>query len=264
VSHPSTQLHFSTKEMTITLSIHFLHGFLQKQKKIGTAFCTVLLCMSMSFFLSCNNSPKPFASSTDSLLNEIAKLKQQVKTGDMIFRNNDDMESESLRNFNKVDKRFSHCGITVWDSAQKNIMVYHSFSGKENPGDYIMFQNFDSFVSPKGKLGISIYRFAINDSETHRFVDTLSKYYDQKVRFDKNFNLVDDSVMYCAEYIVKSIERATNNRVKIPTTRMKNTGNNNYLNGYKYTAPYFEYYALDNLMINPFVKEIVEVKFVQY
>ncbi len=235
----------------------------QKQSK-PLVFYSLAFLLFLQLFNSCKNSPKPITTVTDSLLNEIAKLKTQVKTGDLIFRNNDDMESESLRNFNKVDKRFSHCGVTVWDSAHKNIFVYHSFAGKENPTEQILFQSFDSFVYPKGKLGVSLYRFAISDSENNHFIDTLSKFYHQKIKFDKNFNLLDDSVMYCAEFIVKAIERATNKRIQIPTTRMKNSGNNYYLNGYKYTAPYFEYYALDNLMLNPFVKEIAEVKYVQY
>lgn len=263
-SHTASASLFSTLNMTNSRSTNsWLSTFFQPQLKSCGLFSFVML-ISSYFFTACSNNPKPLLTVTDSLLKEIAKLKAQVKSGDLIFRNNDDMESESLRNFNKVDKRFSHCGVTVWDSALDQMMVYHSFAGKENLGDYIMFQNFDSFVNPKGKLGISLYRFAMNEAENKNFIDTLQKYHDKKIRFDKQFNLADDSVMYCAEYIVKSIERATNQRIKIPTTRINNNGLDNYLNGYKYTAPYFEYYALDNLMINPFVKEIAEVKFVQY
>jgi hypothetical protein len=188
----------------------------------------------------------------------VNKNKQLVKDGDLITRAGSDMISNSLRNFNKQDKSYSHSGIALVEDGE--VYVYHTLTGEENKTDKMMREPFDSFCNPERKMGFAIFRYTINDMERNRFDSLLRHFYKAEMRFDRNFDLKNDSAMYCAEIIYKCLRKSTDDRVVLPTTVVKNFKVKDP--GYKRKAfKEFEYVALDNLYKNPYCTEITRVQF---
>jgi hypothetical protein len=199
---------------------------------------------------------------TDSLQTLLQALKAKIKTGDLVLRSTDDLEGESLRNFNEQDLRFSHCGIALWQ--QDSLLIYHCYAGKENPSEKMLRETFEQFTVPTNKLGVAVYRYQLDSVALQLFTDTVIGFYRRGVVFDKQFNLKNDDHLYCAEMVAKALARSTNNQVQLPTTRKTNNGNNIYFREYKYKEKVFEYYALDNLFLNPFAQSVGEVVFTRY
>jgi hypothetical protein len=184
--------------------------------------------------------------------------KKLVRDGDLVTRAGGDMISNSLRNFSKQDKSYSHSGIALVEDGQ--VYVYHTLTGEENTTDKMMREPFDSFCNPERKIGFGIFRYAINDEERARFDSLLRYYYRTEMRFDRNFDLKNDSTMYCAEIIYKCLKKSTNNRVILPTTVVKNFKVKDP--GYKgKVMKEFEYVALDNLYKNPNCTQVTRVQF---
>jgi hypothetical protein len=230
--------------------------------------CLNIVIGSLMFFLfSCSDNTttknpalaeKPTAPSIQDLQLAIANAAKQVKDGDLITRAGNDVISASLRNYNKQDKAYSHSGIAFVEDGK--VVVYHSYTGAENPDGKMLREPFDSFCSPKGRLGIGIFRYAIDSAEITAFKQAVIGHYKSKVTFDKKFNLADDSELYCSELIAKSMKKATNGRVVIPTTVVKNFKvKDPGLKNKKFKI--FEYIAVDNLYMNSFCTEVLRLSF---
>ena len=189
---------------------------------------------------------------------KLDSIKPLVKSGDLITRAGSDAISNSLRNFNKKDKTYSHSGIALIEGGE--IYVYHTLSGDENPTDKMMREPFDSFVNPVKKNGVGIFRYDLTENEIQKFGEQLRFYYKKEMKFDKIFDLKDDSKMYCAEVISKSLNKATDNRIIIPTTIVRNFRVKDHYLGSQFRKE-FEYIALDNLYQNTHCKEIARIEF---
>lgn len=227
----------------------------------------LMMILSASVFISCQNTTEENVAlkrvkNPEQKLQEwwqmVKAKKLLVKDGDLITRSGSDVISNSLRNFNKKDKSYSHSGIVFIE--QGEMFVYHTLSGDENPTDKMMREPFDSFCNPYKKTGIGIFRYDIDEAERSRLQALLKNYYKKEMRFDKIFDLKDDSKMYCAEIIMKCLKKCTDDRVILPTTIVRNfrpkdpAFNNKILKE-------FEYIAVDNLYLNSNCKEIARVKF---
>jgi hypothetical protein len=184
---------------------------------------------------------------------DIGQAKNLINNGDLIMRAGLDVTSASLRNFNQQDKTYSHSGIAFIENGE--VYVYHSYTGEDNPTGEMQRVVFDSFCNPYHNNSAGIYRYDLSNDESAKFDSLLLQYYKAKLKFDKKFNLKDDSEMYCAEVIYKGLLKATNKRITLPTTTIKNFNykSPNYKGG---PLKEFEYVALDNLYLNPHCKQI--------
>lgn len=224
----------------------------------------VVLCL---FLFSCNNDKEKntaLENASDPALKkkqwwaEVNQSKLLVKDGDVITRAGSDMISNSLRNFNKQDKAYSHSGIALVENGE--VYVYHTLTGEENKTDKMMREPFDSFCNPEKKNGFGIFRYKLDEPERSRFDSLLRHYYQSGMRFDRNFDLKSDSAMYCAEVIYKCLKQSTGNRIILPTTVVKNFKvkdpgyNGKVLKEFEYVAP-------DNLYMNPYCTEIKRIQF---
>ncbi len=195
---------------------------------------------------------------TEELQAFITDSKRKIKDGDLIERSDDGLESESMRNFSKRDKTFSHCGLAFMEDSQ--LYVYNAIAGEENPSEKLRREPFDSFVSPKMKNGFGIYRYNLSDSEAAALHSMTKAYYAQGLLFDKTFDLKSDEKMYCAEFVYKLVQKASNNRIIIPTSKLQN---------YRVRDPQykglvlkeFEYVGLDDLFLNPFCQPISTISY---
>lgn len=212
--------------------------------------------------LSCNNgqdnNKKKNTTTKLEPAEAILDAKQLMRDGDLILRSDDDLVSLSLRNFSKTDKSYSHCGIAYHEDTAW--YVYHLMAGDENPGDLMEREEFSSFVSPHMKTGFGLFRYQLNEQEQDSFRTIVRRYWEQKTKFDKKFDLKTDDVLYCAEMVYKGLAAATHGRVILPTTVREN---------YRPEQPQYKdlffkrlvYVALDNLFLNPYCKEIKRYRY---
>jgi hypothetical protein len=188
----------------------------------------------------------------------IKESKAKLKDGDLIMRSDDGIESESLRSFSTKDKSFSHCGIVFIENDTP--VVYHNMAGDENPTENLLRQTFDYFVDSKHKTGFGVFQYSLTPEETEKLHNLSKEYLAKGLKFDKTFDLKTDDKMYCAEMIYKFLRQATNGRMNLPTTTIKNFR----VRDPKYKGlvlKEFVYVALDNLYLNPFCKELTRVAY---
>jgi Permuted papain-like amidase enzyme, YaeF/YiiX, C92 family len=192
------------------------------------------------------------------ILQFVADNKGKIKNGDLIERADDDLVSESMRNFSKSDKTFSHCGLAFIEDGE--VYVYNNMAGEENKSEKMMREPYDSFVSPGKKNGFGIFRYALTEAEIEKLHLVTKEHYKKGLLFDKTFDLKTDDKMYCAEMIYKFVKTATAERVLLPTTTIQNFR----VRDPKYKGlvlKEFEYVGLDNLFINDFCKPIVRISY---
>jgi hypothetical protein len=173
----------------------------------------------------------------------IQQAKHLIGQGDMILRTGNDFTSESLRRLSTQDKTYSHCGIASIEN--DTVFVYHSLGGEWNPDQKLRRDLLERFCSPAGNHGFGIFTFNFSDIQKHDLDSVVRSWYRKGVMFDMNFDLTTDDRMYCAEFVSKAINIATNKQVLFPTT----------------TINKFEYVAIDNLFLNKYCTEKIRVRF---
>jgi Permuted papain-like amidase enzyme, YaeF/YiiX, C92 family len=196
--------------------------------------------------------------SDEDILQFIKENKTKVKNGDLIERADDDLVSESMRNFSKKDKTFSHCGLAFIEDG--DVYVYNNMAGEENKTEKMMREPYDSFVSPHKKNGFGIFRYALTDAEIEKLHQVTKESHAKGMLFDKTFDLKTDDKMYCAEMIYKFLNTATMGRVLLPTSKIQNFR----VRDPKYKGlvlKEFEYVGLDDLFLNPFCKPVVRISY---
>lgn len=183
-----------------------------------------------------------------------------LQNGDLLTRSDDDFESLSLQNFSTRDRRYSHSGLVFLEDS--HYYVYHSMAGPENPDGHFRREPFDSFVSPAKKTGFGVFRYQLSLGEIEALHTLYKKYYQEKIPFDKSFNLISDDSMYCSEIIYKSLKKVTNNRIVLPVSVLTNfkPKTPNMLSK-NILIKRFEYIGLDDLYMNPFCKEILQTHY---
>jgi hypothetical protein len=190
----------------------------------------------------------------------IKHAKTLLQDGDLVTRSDDDFESLALQNFSQTDRSFSHSGIAFKEG--EDVVVYHSMTGKENPAGTCRRDPFDSFVNPLEKTALGIFRYDLKETEKERFHQLMMGYHQAKIPFDISFNMEKDDSLYCSELVYQALKKATQLRIVLPTTILKNFRPK--IVGHRYNQVFFkryEYISIDNLYLNPFCKEITRLKY---
>ena len=219
-----------------------------------------------------NNASKPVALA-DSVLTKrwkvIHTIKDSIREGDLILRCGNDFTSESLRDFSQQEKLFSHSGIALMDDS--TMYVYSNMAGDINPNEIMRRDDVDSFLTPVNNVAMGIYRYDMTSDELQKLKAIVNDHYNNKLRFDMNFDLATDDKMYCAEMIVKAVETATNKRIIFPKSLINDELKRKYLKKLlqrkivpsEKMADQKEYYALDNLYRNQYCREVAKLIFGQ-
>ena len=166
-----------------------------------------------------------------------------VKQGDLILRTGNDFTSESLRQMSHFDKTYSHCGIASYEN--DTLFVYHALGGDWNPDEKLRRDRFELFCNPKENRGFGVYTYKLNNGEIQKLDSVIKSWYKKSFTFDMNFDLATDEKLYCAEFVSKAINKATDGRMVFDLTRINN----------------FIFIAIDNLFNNDFCTEKTRVRF---
>jgi hypothetical protein len=229
------------------------------------------LYISLLLLASCRNteyqvadtkiSNQPSVSLRDKIgpgFDSLKKTAALIKDGDLVCRAGNDIISFSIANFSKKDKEYSHSGIAFKENGQ--VYIYHVYVGAENPTGVVMREALDSFCNPKKEKGYGVFRYDLSDEERTALHAVLREHYNNKMLFDKLFDLKTDSTQYCAEMIAKALYKVTAGRIQIPKT---NISDQRIIDpGFKEVyVKNFDYIAIDNLYLNGFTHTIQRIKF---
>lgn len=225
----------------------FINCNLLKQRwPVGCLFFFAVGCQTKSqytnYSISRNDSAreeKYFQAAMDS----VSLYKKLIHSGDLILRTGKDFTSETMRLLSSKDKTYSHCGIASIE--HDSLFVYHSIGGQWNPDQQLRRDPIELFCNPYENRGFGIFRYAFTNSEKEKLIRIVHIYYEQKIKFDMQFDLATDDRMYCSEFVYKSVERASNDSIILPSS----------------TLNHVKFISLDNLFINPYCSEIKRIVF---
>ena len=162
----------------------------------------------------------------------IDSAKLLIKSGDIIFRNGRDEVSRAARSMNRKDTSFSHCGLLFIE--HDSVFVYHAIGGIYNPGQRLRREPIDSFCAPNDNNAFGIYRYNLNKEQDEKLQSVVTKYYQTGLQFDLYFNYQSDDVMYCSEFVFKSLDKAAdgsfNKYVRLDTIPFGVTTDDIFLN----------------------------------
>ena len=214
-----------------------------------------LICCLFVFIAACKNKPeynKLILTHRDSLnilsknkraFASIEKAELLIQQGDMILRTGNDFTSESLRQLSAVDKTYSHCGIASIEN--DTVFVYHSLGGELNPDEKLRRDPLELFCNPGENRGFGIFTFNFNTLQKHCLDSVIRSWFKKGLMFDMNFDLATNDRMYCAEFVSKAVNAATNKQINFATT----------------TINKFEFVAVDNLFLNKYCVEKKRIRF---
>ncbi|MDZ4795022.1 MAG: YiiX/YebB-like N1pC/P60 family cysteine hydrolase [Bacteroidota bacterium] len=138
----------------------------------------------------------------------IDSSKSLIQNGDIVFRNGRDEVSQAARSMNRKDTSFSHCGLVFIE--QDSVFVYHALGGVYNPGSKLKRELLDSFCTPKENNAYGLYRYNLGTAATKKLKQVVDGYYKAGLKFDLFFNFFSDDVMYCSEFVFKSLNQSAN------------------------------------------------------
>lgn len=147
----------------------------------------------------------------DSQFARIRDLSAGVQDGDIIFRNGNDEVSRAARSMNRLDTSFSHAGLVFREN--DSVVVYHAIGGIYNPGQRLRRDPIDSFGNPRENNSLGLFRFPLKPGELDSLRAVVGRHYRQGLKFDLYFNFRSDDVMYCSEFVFKSLNQALGGRM---------------------------------------------------
>ena len=139
---------------------------------------------------------------------KIDSTKPFIKNGDVIFRNGRDEVSQAARSMNRKDTSFSHCGLVFIE--HDSVFVYHALGGSYNPSQKLKRELLGSFCSPLENNAFGLYRYNLKKEEIEKLKSVVNSYYKAGLKFDMYFNYFSDDVMYCSEFVFKSLNKSVN------------------------------------------------------
>ena len=235
----------------------------------------LILFPALIAFACTDNGDKESAKQTvplsDSLLTErwkvIKVVADSIREGDLVLRCGGDLISESLSDFSQKEKLYSHSGFAMMDNG--TMYIYSNMAGDINPDEIIHRDIVDSFITPVYNIAVGVYRYDIINTELEKLKKIVHTHYMNKLQFDMNFDLSTDDKMYCAEMIAKSVEQATEKRIIFSKSLITPALKEKYIKKLlakkvvpsAKVAEQREYFALDNLYMNPHCREVTKIVF---
>ena len=163
------------------------------------------------FWVACKPHPQkkssvPSAVTMAADFRMIDSAKPLIQNGDIVFRNGNDEVSQAARSMNRKDTSFSHCGLVFIEN--DSIVVYHALGGAYNPSQKLRRDPLDSFCTPADNNAFGIYRYNLKKNQLEKLKSVVKDYYRAGLKFDLFFNYQSDDVMYCSEFVFKSLNKS--------------------------------------------------------
>ena len=164
---------------------------------------------------------------------QIAVVKKMIHSGDLITRTGNDFTSQGLKTLNRRNKTFSHCGIASVE--HDTVFVYHALGGEWNRDQKIRRDRFEIFTEPYSNNEIGIFSFKVSDTMLKKIITVTKDFYAEGIMFDMDFDLKTDDRMYCAEFVYKTLLKATDGKLVFPLSHIG----------------HFEFIGVDDIFLHP-------------
>lgn len=136
----------------------------------------------------------------------------RLQNGDLILRRGRSIESFAIFLADK-NRDFSHIGIVVIEN--KEPYVIHVAPGKsvEN-SNRVRKERLETFLSPDKASRFAVYRSLFPAEELDNVATKAMEFYQNRVEFDNDYDLVSDQKLYCTELVLKAYEHLPLNKQK--------------------------------------------------
>jgi len=141
-----------------------------------------------------------------------------VKDGDLVLRSGSDPLSAMFIRVNTREKVYSHAGIVFIENGCP--MVYNCVGNAADPHALLGRDSLVRFISPQHNTGFAVYRFRFSGKQVIALHDVSVKYFRERRRFDPNFSLETDSLLYCTEFVYKAVAAVTGKQDYFPVTQV--------------------------------------------
>ncbi|MBR4984476.1 MAG: hypothetical protein IKY83_01885 [Proteobacteria bacterium] len=152
---------------------------------LGILAGLLILGLNMAYFYHYKKFPPP---------PDLSGIQPYLKNGDIILRSGIGFWSESFRQSNTKDKRFSHVGIVLVDE-HGTVSVLHSEGDDHTGNGKVAIVSLEKFVGDSVDIGISRLR----DADPNQFAAEAKKYLGRP--FDWKFDTDSSSEVYCTELV---------------------------------------------------------------
>lgn len=202
---------------------------------------SLILWVLLPILISCQGNKKPKEIITADFLLRQAIQKSLacvdsaitiLQDGDIILRTGNDVTSQVLKQFNRQDDSYSHCGIVFKEA--DSFFVYHAIGGETNPQQTLQREWLPRFCDGAANRGFGIYRFSLDSTSLQREKQYVKEKFTAGTLFDLQFNLQTDDSLYCSEFVVKALQYACQKHQLFDTT----------------FAAGKAYFAVDNIFLN--------------
>lgn len=170
-----------------------------------------IICCLLCFCLVCCVS-KPVKDKTPDL--------SFTQSGDLIYRFGNGFFSGLFRDFSTQEKRFSHVGIIYRPHHSDSIFVLHAEASELTGIGGVRKDRAGLFLHKVNEW--AIYRVQASLDQRREIARQALNHHSRKVPFDRTFDVMDTSAVYCTELVARCVNKALHTElIQQRTTRAK-------------------------------------------
>jgi hypothetical protein len=148
-----------------------------------------------------------------------------------------------LCQLNTRDKTYSHCGIVMVENGYP--FVYHSIGGEDNRDARLRRDSASFWFSPANNLGFGIARLDIPEGKDTALSRVVRRFYEERKKFDMDFDIKTDDRFYCAELVYKAVNQTMRDSQYLrPVTFL----------GYRFIG-------IDDIFLSPHARMVCQIRF---
>lgn len=155
--------------------------------------------VAAGFFRSADAGNAPAAIDAGKTLSALTR-KVGVREGDLILRHGNGLWSNFIRDSNLSDKRFSHVGVVV-RGVEGEFFVVHADCDAAGLGE-VRREPLANFLREARRVGVLRPRAGVPAARVRAAESFVGR------PFDRNFDLADDSELYCTELVLRAVRDA--------------------------------------------------------
>ena len=164
-----------------------------KQKKLGklSFFCVCIIILTVIGISVWYQMPHSRRETVDDIA--VAKIVSSFRGGDVVLRSGVGMWSGLFREYNEIDKRFSHVGIVVEKDGK--FFILHAEANDLTGQGEVHLSSAEDFIRASSEVGIS----RLHALDRKIFVENALKLQGRK--FDWKFDRKESETLYCTELV---------------------------------------------------------------
>lgn len=202
----------------------------------------VSLMGTLFFWLQSSSTPStPLDQQEERIGFFLKQLKpEHLEDGNLIFVRKPGIWGDISQAFSPKDQRYTHVGMIANNLGQATVI--HADGDPLDPQGQVREESLESFLQLA--QGVGIYRFTFSKEQKHQMVEKARSYVKKAFKFNSQFRLGQPDAFYCTE-LVWHLAKEVSGRDLVPQKRIQ------------WQQPYI---GLDDLTINPFLRETLAIR----